>query len=237
VTARRPPLVAILCVLATLAAAVSCGGGDGAPDAGAPGPGDAEPQADGSDAGEPDSALEPLPRDEVEVFYPSAAGDGLAGERHEIFSTATPGDRVKQIVADLIGGPANPGHARALPAGTRLRQAWVLEDESVAFLDFSSELAEGVGGGSTNELLTVYSIVNSVVANVDEVERVAILINGRTVESLNGHLDLRRPLAADWSLVVGGSATAEGTPAATPAAPRPAPALARGTLAGAGRPG
>ena len=46
----------------------------------------------------------------------------------------------------------------------------------------------GVGDGARYEL---------------EVERVGILINGRTVESLNGHLDLRRPLAADWSLVVG----------------------------------
>ena len=31
--------------------------------------------------------------------------DGLIGEPHEIFVTAAPGDRAKQILADLISGP------------------------------------------------------------------------------------------------------------------------------------
>jgi spore germination protein GerM len=206
VTDRHPRRLACL-VLAALA--LSCGGG--APES-------EPPEHAGEDGAEPDESArvdppgdtEPLPRDEVKLYYPSASGNGLAAEPHEIFTTASPGDRVKQIVADLIGGPQSADHLRALPPGTRLRQAWVLED-GVAFLDFSSELS-ALGGGSTNELLTVYSIVNSVVANVPEVERVGILIDGRTVESLNGHLDLRRPLAPDWSLVLG-ERTAERQPA------------------------
>ena len=91
---------------------------------------------------------------------------------------------------------------RALPAGTRLRQVFVL-DNGVAYLDFSADLREGMGGGSMEELLTVYAIVDSVVLNIAEIDRVGILVNGRPVATLNGHLDLRRPLPPDYSLILG----------------------------------
>ena len=53
-----------------------------------------------------------------------------------------------------------------------------------------------------DELLTVYSIVNSVVFNVSEIKRITILIDGQPVETLNGHLDLRRALVPDVTLIV-----------------------------------
>ena len=51
------------------------------------------------------------------------------------------------------------------------------------------------------EILAVYSIVNSIVVNIPGVRRVGILVNGRPLATLNGHLDLRRPLPADFSLI------------------------------------
>jgi spore germination protein GerM len=90
---------------------------------------------------------------------------------------------------------------RALPPATRLRQAYVLEN-GVAYLDFSAGLKEGIGGGSMEEILAVYAIVNSIAANVPEVRKVGILVNGRVLATLNGHLDLRRPLPPDYSLIL-----------------------------------
>ena len=37
----------------------------------------------------------------VEVYFPSAEENGLVAEAREIFATSAPGDRAKQIVADL----------------------------------------------------------------------------------------------------------------------------------------
>jgi len=160
-----------------------------------------------------DSSLTPLPRRTVEIYFPSLAEQGLVSEFREIFATATAGDQIKQILADLISGPTIDEATRALPGGTRLRQAYVL-DNGVAWLDFSSELAEGMTGGSEAEIMTVYSIVNSVVANVKQVRRVGILINGQPVETLNGHLHLLRPLRPNFSLIIG-SITVRG-PAGAP---------------------
>ena len=39
---------------------------------------------------------------------------------------------------------------------------------------------------------------------LDEVERVALLVGGRPVETLNGHIDLRRPMRANRRLILQG---------------------------------
>jgi len=195
------PWAVALLLAAALLGLAGCGGGGPAGEgeaAGAPEGAAATPAGEGQGAEEPSAA--PLPRRNVELYYPSAVEDGLVGEIHEIFNTAMPGDRAKQIIADLISGPENPDSLRALPPATRLRQVYVL-DSGVAYLDFSSDLTEGMGGGSEEEILTVYSVVNSVAINIPEIRRVGILVNGRNVATLNGHLDLRRPLRPDFSLI------------------------------------
>jgi hypothetical protein len=148
-----------------------------------------------------DSGPGTIRRQSVVVYYPAAGGDGLIGEPHEIFMTSAPGDRIKQIVADLIAGPGTASALRAVPPGTRLRQVYVLDD-GTAFIDFSADLKQGMAGGSTEELLTVYAIIDSVAMNVSEVRRVGILVDGKPIDTLNGHLDLRRPLPPDPSLIL-----------------------------------
>jgi hypothetical protein len=49
--------------------------------------------------------------------------------------------------------------------------------------------------------LTVYAIVNVVTANLPTVRRVQILIDGQEADTLAGHIDLRRPLERDVSLI------------------------------------
>jgi hypothetical protein len=72
--------------------------------------------------------------------------------------------------------------------------------------------------GSSEELLSVFSIVDSVVINLPAVRRVQLLIRGEPVSTLAGHIDISRPLAADATLLVGlgpdlsPAPTPEGTP-------------------------
>jgi spore germination protein GerM len=157
-----------------------------------------------------DDPVAPLQIQVVELYFPSAEDDGLVAEAREIFATAAPGDRAKQIVADLISGPATELALRAIPSGTRLRQIYVLEG-GVAYVDFSDDLRDGLGGGSTEELFAVYSVVDSVVLNIPEIERVGILIDGESIDTLNGHMDLRRPLRANIDLIIGRIASAQGS--------------------------
>ncbi len=199
----------LLLIVGAVGAISACGGGSSAPDDAAPPegqPGDgteiAAGETDTEEADVEEPSVSPLPRNSVEIYFPSALKNGLVGEFREIFATSSPGDRAKQIVADLISGPTSPEALRALPPDVRLRQAYVL-DSGVAYLDFNAALTESVGGGSMEELLVVYSIVDSVVLNIPEIKRVGILVNGQPLETLNGHIDLRHPLPADHELILG----------------------------------
>jgi spore germination protein GerM len=140
-----------------------------------------------------------LSRMNVTLYFPSSTADGLRGESREIFQTASPVERAKQILSDLIEGPAGAEALDALPRGTRVRQVFVMES-GLAYADFSAELRDGLTGGTAVELHAVYAIVNSLALNIPEITRVAILIEGEPPHALGGHLDLGKPLGPRPSL-------------------------------------
>ncbi len=140
----------------------------------------------------------------MKVFFPSASSDRLLGEEREIFETASPVDRAKQILSDLISGPSSDATLAALPEGTRLRQVYLM-DSGTAYVDLSSELRTGATWGTDEEILAVYAVVDSIILNVPEIRRVGILVDGRPCETLGGHVDLRRPFVADRGLIEGGA--------------------------------
>jgi spore germination protein GerM len=101
-------------------------------------------------------------------------------------------EQAKRIVeAEIAAAPAPL--VSALPAGTRLRALYVT-DRGQAFVDLSAEVATAHSGGSLDELLTVYAVVDALTANLPAVSAVQVLVDGREVDTLAGHVDLRRPL-------------------------------------------
>ena len=70
----------------------------------------------------------------------------------------------------------------------------------VAYVDLEPA-AQGYPGGARSELLAVFSIVNSLVLNVPQIERVRLLVRGAEQDTLAGHVALPEPLAADMLLV------------------------------------
>jgi len=74
-------------------------------------------------------------------------------------------------------------------------------------------------GGSKAELLTVYSLVNTVVANFPAVARVQLLVEDRPVDSFAGHIDVSRPLLPDMTLLAlpSPSPVASASPMVSPA--------------------
>ena len=56
-------------------------------------------------------------------------------------------------------------------------------------------------GGSAGELITIFSLVNSLTYNLDAIRSVRILVGGEERESLKNHLDLARDYQQDMSIV------------------------------------
>ena len=103
------------------------------------------------------------------------------------------------ITEGLFKGPEE-GLIHTVPQGTELRGLFVTDD-GVAYVDISETVTAHHPGGAKTELLTIYSIVNSLVLNIPEIDAVKILIGGREAMTLAGHIDLRFPLKANMLLV------------------------------------
>lgn len=131
------------------------------------------------------------------LFYVADDGTGLVSvERDVPFGEGTV-QQAKEIVAAQLAPPPDP-LLSAIPPGTALRALFITA-KGDAYVDLSRDVSAAHPGGSIDELLTVYTIVNAVTANLPAVSAVQLLVDGKEVETLAGHVDLRRPLAGNLS--------------------------------------
>jgi hypothetical protein len=137
-------------------------------------------------------------RIQATLYYVSADGTGLVPVNRDVAYGATPSEQAKLIVEAQVAPPPNE-RISAIPKGATVRAVY-LTDTHQAYVDLGGTIATGQTGGSLDEALTVYAIVNAVITNLPDITGVQILIDGKEVDSLAGHLDLRAPLgkAADW---------------------------------------
>lgn len=140
-----------------------------------------------------------VPRITATLFYASADGQSLVPIRREVALAEGLVPQGREILSAQLQGAPSP-YVSVIPEGTMLRAFYVTE-RGDAFVDLSLDVSSRHPGGSSTELLTVYAIVNAVTANLPTIQRVQILIDGREADTLAGHVDLRRPLQQDLSLV------------------------------------
>jgi hypothetical protein len=133
------------------------------------------------------------------LFYVGDDGTRLVSvERDVPFGEGTV-QQAKEIVAAQIA-PVDTPLLSAVPPGTTLRALFITATGD-AYVDLSREVSTAHPGGSVDELLTVYTIVNALTANLPAVSGVQLLVDGKEVDTLAGHVDLRRPLAGNLSWV------------------------------------
>ncbi len=145
----------------------------------------------GCDAGESDKQV-------VHLYFADAKRPVLIAEARMMVNPGEPTVFSRQLVLELINGSAR-GNLPTIPKETRLRSFFLLGD-GTAVVDFSAHLLENHPGSCRLEQMTLFSIVNSLILNVSEVDQVKILIDGAEVQTLTGHLPLGFPLTADMLL-------------------------------------
>jgi germination protein M len=136
----------------------------------------------------------------AKIFFPASNGSALlTAEDDMIFKSAELVNRAKQILQKLQDGPHSDGMFPSLPKDTKVQDIFISE-QGVAFIDFSNAISANHPGGLVNELTTVYSIVNSLTYNIDEIKQVKILVGGVEKETLAGHCLLLLPMEMDLSI-------------------------------------
>ncbi len=123
----------------------------------------------------------------------------LMSERRVISHSGDSIDYARSIVEALIKGPQQP-LVRTLATSTKLRAIYIVPDVA-CYVDLSQAVGNDHPGGCNSELLTIYSVVNSLILNVPEIKRVKLLFEGKEVQTLAGHIDLAFPLDANMLLI------------------------------------
>lgn len=156
---------------------------------------DAEPPARVSD---PTAAVGP--RISATLYFVADDGVSLVGVAHDVPLGGTPVAQARALVeAQLATEPVAP-LLRAVPKDVIVRGVF-LPGRDDAYVDLDGAFVKGLPGGSHNELLAAYAIVSVLTTNLSPVARVQILIDGREVETLAGHVDLREPLRKNEGLI------------------------------------
>jgi hypothetical protein len=137
------------------------------------------------------------------LYYIAEDGMSLVGVQREVPFGEPVAEQARWIVETQLG-PAPQPFAASVPAGTTLRGVYVTERDCDAaaasgcqrdaFVDLSAEARTGHTGGALDELFTIYAIVDAITVNLPVISRVQILVEGKEVDTLAGHVDLRHPL-------------------------------------------
>jgi spore germination protein GerM len=150
----------------------------------------------------PPATTEPAagPRIKATLFYASADGQRLVGVQQDVPLAEGTVAQARALVTALLTTAAPTPLANTIPEGTALRGVYV-SDRQQLFVDLDATVRTKHPGGSMQELLTVYSLVNTVIVNLPTVAEVQILVDGREADTLAGHVDLRRPLRKNEALI------------------------------------
>ena len=135
----------------------------------------------------------------LNLYYADPYSEKLAAEQRTIKVKKTPKQTIEAAINEFIEGPEGD-LVNTIPKGTILKDIRIDPDGTV-WVDFSSHLSQSHPGGSSAEIMTVYAIVNTIMLNFDEVTKVRILIEGKSVDTLAGHIDCSEPFVADRSII------------------------------------
>lgn len=133
------------------------------------------------------------------LFYVADDGMRLTAVERDVPYGEGIVEQAREILAAQVAPVAEP-LVSAVPPGTTIRTVFIADDGS-AYIVLSREVASAHGGGTLNELLTVYTFVNALTTNLPAVTAVQVLVDGKEVDTLAGHVDLRRPLAGNLAWV------------------------------------
>ncbi len=133
----------------------------------------------------------------VHLYFGNANGTALVRETRTLTMGMT--DALPSaIMKALIAGPENANYTSVIPQGTLVEDIFI--KDNVCYVDLSAEFQKNHLGGEKSEMLTIYSIVNSL-QNVSGVRYVQFLVEGERVEYYKSYVKLDGFLTGDFTLI------------------------------------
>ena len=147
----------------------------------------------------PATVGQPYVKTAAHLYFADKDNNYLIAEQRVLQHSGDPLVFGRALIEALIEGPQKE-LMRTLPEATKIRAIFMLTDETVC-VDLDEVIRDQHPGGSQTELLTIYSIVNTLVLNLPDIDQVKFLVGGREATTLAGHVDLQFPFSANMLLI------------------------------------
>jgi len=129
----------------------------------------------------------------LELYFPGE-DDALHVEKRDVPVAADPQEAIFIVATAVLDGPTSDELRPILPDDVTIGSV-DLDAFGTAFVGLeSAAYAAPPIAGSNMEMLALYSLVNSVVLNVEGVDALVLLWNGQQLATLAGHIDTRNPV-------------------------------------------
>ena len=140
-----------------------------------------------------------LAKARVHLYFSDGDSSFLTSEVRTLALPDSMVRRARMVVDALIEGPKGP-LTPTIPPETKVLALYVTQ-EGTAYVDFNRAIAEKHPGGTLSEMLTIFSIVNTLAINIPEIVAVKILIGGGEAKTLAGHIDIQFPFRPDMLMI------------------------------------
>ena len=134
------------------------------------------------------------------IYFSDPQERFLMPEKRYVIKEEDPALQAKEIVKALLEG-SKEGLVNTFPTGVTIRDV-KLDDGGTAFVNFNKNLTKLHPGGSTAEMASIYSLTNSITENVPDVKKVKILMEGKELSSIKGHISTKNAFLPDPELLV-----------------------------------
>ena len=145
-------------------------------------------------------ALKKKEKQIAKIYFSDPQERFLIPEKRYVFKENDTAAQAKEIVKALLEG-SKAGLVNTFPAGVSLRDVKV-GDAGIASVNFSKNLIKKYQGGSTAEMATIYSLTNSITQNVPAIKKVKILVEGKELSSIKGHISTQKAFSPDLELLI-----------------------------------
>ena len=138
-------------------------------------------------------------KQKVQLYFSDSNERFLTPEVRYIPKKKSINGKAEELVKALLEGPKT-GLIKTFPGETKFQSVKITKD-GTAYVSFGKNLIELHPGGSTSEITTIYSLTNTLSLNIPDIKRVKLLIDGKELETITGHIDTRHPFILNRELI------------------------------------
>ncbi|MGD0277930.1 MAG: GerMN domain-containing protein [Smithella sp.] len=136
----------------------------------------------------------------AQIYFSDDQERFLRPEKRYIFKESDVASQTKEIVKALLEG-SKTGLVNTFPHGVTVIDVKIVDNETAA-VNFSKSLTRLYQGGSASEMATIYSLTDSITQNIPGIKKVKILVEGKELSSIKGHISTRKAFSPDLELIV-----------------------------------